>query len=87
MTTTSFRCDACGAVNTTNDNAPTHVRITTLDDEEVVGTFQLGNFHQQSKKIGCIKDGLVHRVCHFDSSIGAGSAVLTSGERLFFFRA
>ena len=89
MNRQSFRCSACGAVNTINKNEPTHVRILDRDDpSEIKGEFRLGNRFERSQQVQCINEaGQVARVCYFDKSLEAGSVVISSGDRLSFYRA
>lgn len=49
-------------------------------------TYRLGQV-VPGGKIECLKpDGLVRRVCHYDSSVHTGQTIITSGERLHFHR-
>lgn len=87
MTRETFRCSACGAVNTIRKNAPTHVEIRDPETLKTKGTYRLGNVFTHSRKVQCIDElGRVARVCHFESHIEAGSVVLTGGERLHFLK-
>ncbi|KPK74215.1 MAG: hypothetical protein AMJ84_00035 [Acidithiobacillales bacterium SM23_46] len=62
---------------------PTHVSISKGKGEPAT-TWRLGN-PLPGQQIQCIgDDGLVHRVCHWQSWFEVGTVVFTSGERHHF---